>query len=97
MNKTVDRYGTMLRIFDNGGKTLDQYTILPSRFDKKYRDNNRLINGIGSSTNPYHPQGFGMWITAEAGRHLGKRISLNDLPEIVLQFARESFPEYFLV
>lgn len=24
----LDRYGTTLRVYDNGGKTLDRYTIL---------------------------------------------------------------------
>lgn len=36
-------------VFDNGGKTFDRYTII----DKK------TGNVFGSSSNPFHPQGFG--------------------------------------
>lgn len=91
---TVIRYGTMLRIFDNGGETFDRYTILPSRFDKKYRDG-MLVDCVGASEFPFHPQGFGQWSQAQAGHHLGKRVHIDALPTDVQKFARQSFPEYF--
>jgi hypothetical protein len=33
------------------------------------------------SSIPFHPQGFGQYSTCQLGRHLGKRIDFEDLPE----------------
>lgn len=96
MKKTIQRYGTTLRIFDNGGKTVDRYTIMPARWDKKYRERTPgAFDAIGASEFPFHPQGFGMHTTAMAGPHLGKRVAWDTLPPDVQKFARQSFPEYF--
>ena len=92
--KIIDRYGTTLRIYDNGWRTLDRYTILPPRWDKQYKERSGLFEAIGSSDNPFAPQGFGMQVSAAPGPHLGKRIHANSLPPKVIKFARESFPEY---
>lgn len=94
LHKILDRYGTYLRIWDDGGKSFDRYTILPPRWAKNYRERSRLWNGIGASENPFHPQGFGQWITALPGKHLGTRITWNTLPEEVKEYARQSFPEF---
>lgn len=94
MKSTVIRYGTELRVYDNGGKTFDRYTILPPRYAKGYKERNGLWEAIGSSECPFHPQGFGMHIAAAAGYHLGKRIHWDTLPASVKQFAKQSFPEY---
>lgn len=96
MNAIEKRYGTVLRIYDNGGKTCDRYTIIPPRWANKYRDNRdgRLFDSIGSSESPFHPQGFGIWGPAVPGPHLGKRLHWDDLPRDVQLFARQSFPEY---
>lgn len=95
MMKTVQRYGTVLRLFDNGGKTADRYTIMPPRYAKSYRG--RMpgqFESIAASEYPFHPQGFGMWVTAAAGSYLGKRVHWDSLPRDVQKFARQSFPEF---
>ncbi len=65
-----------LRIYDNGGKTIDRYTVL-------YMDcpeGRGLYGGRGMSAHPSHPQGVGMYCTAMPGRHLGRRITFDQLP-----------------
>lgn len=91
----VERYGTVLRCYDNGGRSFDRYTIIPPRWAKDYRERRPgSWAAIGSSENPFHPQGFGMHVTATPGPHLGKRIAWADLPPDVQRFARQSFPEF---
>lgn len=92
--KIADRYGTVLRCYDNGGKTSDRYTILPPRWAKDYRERSRLWTAIGANAFPFHPQGIGMHVTAQAGPHLGRRISWDALPTDVQCFARQSFPGF---
>ena len=94
MKRNSQLYGAEVRIYDNGGTTVDRYTILPPRYAGKFRERNGLWLCIGSSDNPFYPQGFGMWVTADPGPHLGKRIHWRDLPPDVKRFARESFPDY---
>jgi len=93
--KTMERYGTVLRIFDNGGKTCDRYTIMPPRWAKDYREKapGEFV-ALGANAFPFHPQGFGMHVSAMAGSHLGKRITWAALPVDVQRFARQSFPEF---
>ena len=92
--KIIDRYGTVLRCYDNGGKTFDQYTVIPPRWASEERDMPFSFNAIGASEKPFHPQGFGMHISATPGPHLGKRVHWTDLPEDVQKFARQAFPKY---
>jgi hypothetical protein len=67
-----------IRIYDNGGKTFDRYTVV--YLDQPEREPNTFA-AIGMSANPFHPQGFGQHCSAVPGRHLGKRIQFNELPE----------------
>lgn len=94
--KIADRYGTTLRIYDNGGRSFDRYTIIPPRWAHDYRERmpRCLFSAIGASERPFNPQGFGMCITAMPGSHLGKRLHWDALPADVQKFARQSFPEY---
>lgn len=96
MNATLTRYGTALRVYDNGGKTFDRYTILPPRWaGEDYRERVRgSWVAIGASESPFHPQGFGQHTSAMPGPHLGKRIKWADLPADVQSFARQSFPAF---
>lgn len=82
------------RIYDNGGKSFDRYTIIPPRWAKEYRERGWLWACIGASESPFHPQGFGQHCSAMPGSHLGKRIAWDQLPVGVQQFARQSFPEF---
>lgn len=83
------------RIYDNGGDLFDRYTILPPEASRHYRYQDGKVDAIASSEDPYHPQGFGQWTTAMPGKHLGKRISWEDLPEPVKRHVRQSFPGCF--
>lgn len=49
MSKLIKRKS--VTVFDNGGKTFDRYTIL----------NRKTGDVYGASTNPTHPQGFGLF------------------------------------
>lgn len=69
---------TQIRVYDNGGKTLDRFTVV-YMFDKQ-RDPG-MFGARGMSEQPFHPMGFGQFTTAMPGRHLGKRVDLTDLPE----------------
>lgn len=80
-----------LRCYDNGGQTVDRYTILPSRHAHAYRERNGLWVALAASAEPFHPQGFGQHTAAAPGRHLGKRIAFTSLPPDVQRFARQSF------
>lgn len=65
-------------VYDNGGKTFDRFTAV-------YMDRPSYHGGAyearGMSRHPTHPQGYGMYGDAMPGRHLGKRIRFQDLPE----------------
>ena len=88
----VDGKRKVCRIFYLGyGGAFDRYTIA----FKGYH-----VSGYGmvypylaSSDNPFHPQGFGMHCESReflTGKHLGKRVSFDSLPEQVQQFILQS-------
>jgi hypothetical protein len=82
-----------LRIYDNGGKTNDRFTILPPRWaGTEYRERDMTWQALGCNSQPFH--GIGMHTSATPGPHLGKRLSWSDLPPDVRSFARQSFPEF---
>jgi hypothetical protein len=83
-----------MRIYDNGGRTFDRYTILPDRWTRgqsRRTPGGLLWEGTAASEHPYHPQGFGQHVEAMAGPHLGKRITLADLPPDVQRFVLDNF------
>lgn len=92
--KTIDRYGCLLRVYDNGGRTCDRFTIIPPRSALQYRDSPGNWQAIGASENPFSPQGFGMHVNARPGLHLGKRVHWKTLPTQVQKFAQRAFPEF---
>lgn len=95
MKAIIARYGTVLRCYDNGGRSLDRYTIIPPRWaGRDYRERSDAWCAIGSCDRPFHPQGFGQHCSAAPGPHLGKRIHWRDLPADVQRFARQAFSEF---
>jgi hypothetical protein len=62
-------------IYDNGGKTLDRYTVY---YDEKEKSG--MYTCLGMSERPFHPQGFGQHSSGQLGRHNGKRIKFEALP-----------------
>ena len=63
-------------VYDNGGATLDRYTVIPLDADWHGM-------ALGLSTQPSHPQGFSQWGQCSEGPHLGKRIRFEQLPRNV--------------
>ena len=78
-------------IYDNGGKTFDRYTVYYN--EPLLSPIPNLYPCIGMSSNPFHPQGFGIHSEGTLGRHNGKRIKFEDLPtdcqKLVLQDLKE--------
>jgi hypothetical protein len=79
------------KIYDNGGETLDRYTVTFKAFH---------ISGYGlcyryisASDEPFHPLGFGQHgenRTSIDGKHLGNRVMFARLPSGVQKFIMQS-------
>ncbi len=67
-----------LRIYDNGGTSMDRYTSV--YMNEPVEGKRNTFNACGMSDAPFSPQGVGLHCTAVPGRHLGKRIKFEDLP-----------------
>lgn len=63
-------------IYDNGGKTLDRYTIVTTQRHRNRETNRWFYEYIGASENGL---GVFMWGECVLGRHLGKKVELTDL------------------
>jgi len=78
-----------VRIYDNGGKTVDRYTLVVPSVDEP-----RKLDMYGFNAAPYHPQGFGQYAGSydQMGSysHLGKLVPLSALPEQAQRFVRET-------
>lgn len=82
-----------LRCYDNGGKTVDRYTIAPPRSAASlYRSRaDGKWTMAGASEAPFHPLGMGYGTWGQVGPHLGKRVPFESLPADVQRFARLFF------
>ena len=69
----------ILSIHDDGGKTCDRYTVVLERWGWGLADT-RAYPCFTLSSHPGHPQGVSQFGTCRLGRHLGKRISWDELP-----------------
>lgn len=80
---------TIYKIYDNGGETVDRYTVLTKIWHLTF--NHRLsyfpvkvFDSLNLSDDPDHPTyGISQWSEAIDGKHLGKEIKLKDLPQNV--------------
>lgn len=72
----------IVKIYDNGGKTLDRYTILtePYHFGKS-------CGALCLSKDPENPQGFSQFGDVYEGAKIGKEISFESLPENIQEHA----------
>lgn len=82
-----------IQAYDNGGKTLDRFTILFSDDPAFAPTRAGHLPGLAASEQPFHPQGFGQHIEAAPGRHLEKRIAFFDLPADVRRFVARELTE----
>lgn len=64
------------RCYDNGGKTLDRYTVV-YMFEP---ESNGTYGARSMCAHPTSPQVIGCYTSASPGRHLGRRIKFNELP-----------------
>lgn len=79
MAKSFERvHGKRIRCYDNGGKTLDRYTVVYLDFPERERG---VFECVGMSARPFDPQGFGQHSAAMCGRHLGARVPFCMLPK----------------
>ena len=73
-----------LRVYDNGGKTIDRYTVLIPNIN--INTGVIYLEMLGLSDNPNHPLGFnqfcGEWMGGST-RNLGKKIDWKNLPDEV--------------
>jgi len=73
-----------IRCYDNGGESVDRYTVVYTRLQGKYPRG--YCAYVAMSAYPFHPQGVGMHgghmgrIDRPRYSHLGKRIRFRDLP-----------------
>jgi len=84
-NEIID--GQPIRVYDNGGETIDRYTVVFMRradwgFTRDYirRTGRDFYPMLGMNAAPFDPQGFGQHCDGMMGRHLGKRIPFASLP-----------------
>lgn len=69
----------VIAVYDNGGESLDRYTIVTNeRYKSRVNPNRYMYNAISSS---HYGGGVFMWTECLRGRHLGKKIQLTDLSE----------------
>lgn len=73
----------LFKVYDNGGKTWDRYTFLtePAEHD------HQLYECLGLSDNCDSPSGFSQFGEAVDGEHLGRVVTLKQLPEPVVRHA----------
>ena len=69
--------GQPIRCYDNGGKTFDRYTVVYMAEPERATG---IFAAVGMSSKPFHPQDFGQHCTAMPGKHLGKRVPFDSLP-----------------
>lgn len=79
MSRKLDYPKNVVAVYDNGGVSADRYTVYYSR--RFSPENNGFHGGRGMNAYPTHPQGIGMYITGQLGKHNGKRIKFAELPE----------------
>lgn len=66
----------VLRVYDNGGKTIDRYTVYFNRPERAYG----FSSCVGMNGEPFHPMGICQHSMGMLGRHNGKVINFSELP-----------------
>jgi hypothetical protein len=69
--------GHPLRVYDDGGRSADRYTVV---FMDRPESRPQTFECLGMNHEPFHPQGIGQHSSAMVGRHLGRRIPFASLP-----------------
>ena len=75
-----------VRVYDNGGETIDRYTVVYTGNYSKGTGYNKAFSYLGLSVAPYLPNGYcqhgesNVLIDRPSYKHLGKKIKFSDLP-----------------
>ena len=72
----------MIKVYDNAGFTACRYTVL--FLDEPERDG--FYRSISLSDDPAHPTGCAIHGVALDGKHLGRRVSFDNLPYKARQY-----------
>lgn len=75
-------------VYDNGGKTIDRYTVYYSRSFWP-APGPLLYACVGMNGKPFHPQGFWQHGEGMIGRHNGRRIAFGQLPADCQKLVRQ--------
>lgn len=88
-----------IRIYDNGGRTVDRYAIV---FSGRYPGRPAgWTHVLTCSPRPGHPQGVGIMdeVRGDVDRpsygHLGKKIAWHDLPELVRRVVETDYRHFW--
>lgn len=88
-----------VRCYDNGGKTVDRYTVVLRRpIMSPVPRYGRFWPYIAANDYPFHPQGFGQYGELKMAPPLewpdiGKRVRFSQLPADVQKMVKQSFFE----
>lgn len=82
-----------VRIYDNGGETYDRYTAVFMDQPFNHHSRGKTFMALGFNDDPFHPLGFGQHCSAVPGKHLGKRITLEQLPKKARKFVQQNIEE----
>jgi hypothetical protein len=94
----VDGKRKTCRIYDAGESVADRYLIAfrgyrYSWIERGQTQSQMIYPYLSASDCPFHPQGFGQHGESRFfldGKHLGKRVSFDSLPESVKKFILQS-------
>lgn len=80
--------GSRIKVYDNGGKSLDRITIVFLDFEL---ENNRFYQAIAADESGH---GFYSHTSVQLGRHLGKEIPFSSLSPFIQKEVTEEIREY---
>ena len=81
----------IIACYDNGGKTIDRYTIV---FDTKHDVQGKYNECLGLSKGDEDGFfGFSQFCSCTLGRHLGKKLKFEQLPEHVQKHVKARIEE----
>lgn len=91
MEKKIEFFPEDVVCFDNGGKTLDRFTIIYKKMKCRGK-----YQYLGASENPSSPLGFGQHgeietYNAAKLRNVGKKVAFETLPILVQNAVKQDF------
>jgi hypothetical protein len=82
-----------IRVYDNGGKTIDRYTLVIPSLNTPHTN-----EYFGFNEDPFFPTGFGQYAgeypLEHSYKHLGKLIPTESLPDQAKKYVKQNIREY---